>query len=177
MTKVKQIPFSIFLLILLSFCIHLNSTAQNTNKEAKALKKQEQYEVLQNLVNNEQYHFTAGKARPQKGGQIDLTTSPNYLTIDNGHARASLPYFGRAFTGSYGRDGGIKFDGSMENYDVNKNEKKQKMVIKFRVKGPGDTYKCTLTAYGIETATLSIISNNRQQISYIGAVSGIDKDK
>jgi len=89
-----------------------------------------------------------------------------------------MPYFGRAFSGGYSSsDGGIKFDSNMKTYDVTKNDKKRRITIKFEVKGTDDTYKCTLIVSGLNSASLSVISNKRQSISYTGMISELEKEK
>jgi hypothetical protein len=71
----------------------------------------------------------------------------------------------------------MKFDGPMETYDVSANDKKRRITIKFKVKGSDDTYTCTLTVSGINNASLSVISNKRQSISYTGSVSELHEEK
>ena len=89
-----------------------------------------------------------------------------------------MPYFGRAYSGGYSSsDGGIIFDGPMETYDVSTNDKKRRVTIKFKVKGTDDTYTCTLTVSGINNASLSVISNKRQSISYTGYLSESSEEK
>ncbi|MCK5367021.1 MAG: DUF4251 domain-containing protein, partial [Cyclobacteriaceae bacterium] len=84
---------------------------------------------------------------------------------------AEMPYFGRAFSGGYsGSDGGIKFDGLMENYDVQQNDKKRRIMVKFKVKETDDSYNCTLSISSMESASLSISSNKKQGISYTGII-------
>ncbi len=168
-------------LLLLAFILcasHLNSNAQDSKKESKELKKEEQYQSLLSLINTQQYAFKGSKAIPQKGSQIDLTTRDNFLKIDKGNAVADMPYFRRAYSGGYSSsDGGMKFDGPMETYDVSANDKKRRITIKFKVKGSDDTYTCTLTVSGINNASLSVISNKRQSISYTGSVSELHEEK
>ena len=168
---------SIFPLILV-LCICFSSNAQNSKKEDKELQKEENYQSMLELLHTEHYGFRGSKANPQKGRQIDLTTRSNQMVIENGSAAAELPYFGRAYSGGYSTsDGGIKFNGKMESYDVTKNEKKRKVIIKFKVKGTDDTYGCTLTVTGLNSAFLSIVSNKRQPISYTGIIHEIDQEK
>ena len=101
----------------------MNATAQDSKKEAKELKKEEQYQDLLKLIDTQQYAFRGNKANPQQGRQIDLTTRDNFLGIDKDNAHADMPYFGRAYSGGYSPDGGgIDFDGQMEGYNVNKND-------------------------------------------------------
>jgi hypothetical protein len=176
MTKTMQKLIALTALFLLS-CIYINTTAQVSKKEARELKKEEQYQGLLELINSEQYAFRGNKANPQKGPQIDLTTRDNFLRIDKGVASADLPYFGRAFSGGYSSAGGVVFDGQMETYDVNKNDKKRRISIKFKVKGKDDTYTCTLTVSGKDNASLSVISNKRQSISYTGMIFELKEEE
>ena len=89
-----------------------------------------------------------------------------------------MPYFGRAYSGGYSTGGaGIEFNGQMESYDVNKNDKKRRVTIKFKVKGKDDSYACTLTVSGLNSASLSVSSNKRQTISYNGEISELEEEK
>ena len=169
---------NLIILFSLMLATGLTSMAQNSKKEAKEQKKEEQYQQIIELVQSESYEFEGRKANPQKGPQVDLTTRSNFLRVDSGNATADMPYFGRAFSGGYSSsDGGIKFDGPMEAYDVQNNEKKRKLIIKFEVKGSDDTYKCTLSISSLSSASLSVTSNKRQVISYTGTVKELSEAK
>lgn len=153
-------------------CISLKAFAQDDRRKDREIKKQEEYQDLLQLIETGQYAFRGIRANPQSAPQIDLTTRDNFLRIDKGNAEADMPYFGRAYSGGYsGGEGGVKFDGPMESYQVDKNDKKRRITIKFKVKGTYDTYTCTLTGSGIENASFSVISTKRQAISYTGRIS------
>lgn len=162
-----------YFIISFSFIFFLSLTvfAQNSKKEAKEKKKQEQYEMIKEFVQSGKYEFIGRKANPQSGRQIDLTTRSNFLRINGENAAAEMPFFGRAYSGGYSSsDGGIKFDGPMEDFDIQQNDKKKRVVIKFKVRGTGDTYSCTLSISSMESASLSVSSNKKQVISYTGIV-------
>ena len=160
------------LIPLLILVIGTISLAQDAKKEKKA----EQYEELLELIESEKYEFIGRKANPQRGPQIDLTTRPNFLSIQSGDATADMPFFGRAYNIGYSsNDGGIKFNGPMESYNMKKNDNKYRVTIKFKVKGVGDTYNCTLSISSLENATLSVTSNNRAPISYNGFIQKLSK--
>ena len=166
------------LISLIIFGLNLTTNAQSSKKAEKEFKKEEQYQRMLKLINTEHYGFRGSKAKPQVGSQIDLTTRSNQLTINNGSAAADLPYFGRAYSGGYSSsDSGIKFDEEMESYDVSKNDKKHKAIIKFKIKGTDDTYTCTLSITGPNSAFLSVGSNKRQIITYTGIIHEIDEEK
>lgn len=167
----------ILILSLLLIALVFSAKAQNSKKEAKEKLKQDQYQQVIDLIDSENYEFIGRKAYPQKGPQIDLTTNPNFMRIENKNASADMPYFGRAFNVGYsGSDGGIKFDGPMESYDIQRNDKKRRLTIKYKVKGADDNYTCTLTISGLQSASLSVSSNKRQVISYNGFVKTISEE-
>lgn len=169
MKKVALIP-----VLLLSFILTCN--AQDSSKEEKQKQQEVQYEETVELIESENYEFIGRKANPQKGPQIDLTTRVNFLSIQSGDATANLPYFGRAFSGGYGTgDGGIKFNGPMENYSVKKNDRKHRITVRFKVKGVGDVYNCTLSIAGMNNATLTVTSNKRAIIRYTGFIQELSK--
>ena len=51
------------------------------------------------------------------------------------------------------------------------------VMIKFKVKGEGDTYNCTLSLSSADNASLSILSNNKQSISYTGYIHPLVEEK
>lgn len=165
---------SIFLTSLLLIGILVSADAQNSKKEEKEKLKEEQYQEIIALVISEKFEFTGRKANPQQGRQVDLTTRQNYMRIVGKNASGDLPFFGRAYSGGYSSsDGGINFDGPMEAYDVQNNDKKRRIIIKFTVRGEGDNYSCTLTISSMSNASLSVSSTKKQVISYTGVMSAI----
>ena len=154
-------------LFVLSF-VCMSGIAQDVRKDEKKIKKEEQYQELLNLINTQQYAFQGDKALPQSGPQIDITNNDNFLRINKENATADMPYFGRAYRAGYSTsDVGVKFDGPMESYQVNQNDKKHRITINFNIKVPDDTYRCTLT----------VISDRRQIIRYTGVISELTEGK
>lgn len=152
----------------------LSTFAQNTQKENK---KEIRYQEILEIVGSEVYQFSGRKANPQGGRQIDLTTRENYLRIREGSASADIPYFGRSFSDGYSSSGGgIKFDGPMETYSVDKNDKKRRLTIKFKVKGTNDVFSCTLSVSSKETVSLTVSSNKRQVINYTGTIKALETE-
>ena len=164
---------------LLTIIIFIGFTlaAQNSYSQSKEEEKQARYEQIKALIESGKFDFQAQFANPQRGARISLAATPNFLKIDGQNATADLPYFGRAFNAGYaGGDGGVVFDNTMENYEVKPNDKKRKVVISFKVKGKHDNYTCTLTISTYENVTLSVISNKRQSISYLGSVKPLEEN-
>ena len=57
----KCIPYRISV-----FIYQMNATAQESKKEAKERKKEEQYQDILKLIDTQQYAFRGSKANPQK---------------------------------------------------------------------------------------------------------------
>jgi len=159
------------LIVLILISIYSIGSAQN----AKSQKKQDNYNQVLAVIESGNFEFVARKANPQGGRQIDLTTNPNFLRIKGNNGEAHMPYFGRAYSGGYGTgSGGIEFNGEFTEYNVEKNDAKFRLLIKFKIKGDNDTYNGTLNITGLDNASLSISSNNKQVISYFGDIKQLE---
>lgn len=156
----------------------ISAFAQNSKKEAKEQKRETEYQQIAELIDSKQFEFIAQKANAQKGAMIDLTSRPNFMRVTNNTSEADMPYFGRAYSAGYSSsDGGIQFKGPIDGYEVQKNDKKRKVIVRYRVKGTDDTFDCTLTISGQENASFSVTSNNKQGISYLGSIRKITEEE
>ena len=164
----KRIIISFYLII--TFFFGYNVNAQSSKKEEKAQKKLEAYQKVVSLIESGKFEFQARKANPQRGRQIDLATNPNYLRVDQDNVKAEMPYFGVVQSGLLSGESGVKFDGESLSYVVDKDDKKQKVTIKFKVRDNGESYNCILSVSGESNATLSISFNRRDRISYYGGI-------
>jgi len=160
---------------LLLALILLSIALTGKGQDEKSQKKQDNYNKVLAVIESGKFEYVARKANPQGGRQIDLTTNPNFLRIKVNTGEAHLPYFGRSFSAGYGTGGGgIEFNGEFMEYNVEKNDTKFRVEIKFKIKGDSDTYKGTLSLNGLENASLSISSNNKQVISYYGDIKQLE---
>jgi Domain of unknown function (DUF4251) len=164
---------TLFMLI----CFSILSHAQQDKKELKNQQKAEQYKSIKDLVRSGSFEFKAQRALPQKGSQIDLTTRENFMKVLGGEVSAELPFFGRAFNAGMASTGsGIRFAGSPENYQVEENDKKQRVIIKFKIGGKAENFDCTLSISSLENASLVVISSQRSSMNYNGKVTEIIAD-
>lgn len=163
------------LFVFIAFII-LGFTVQAQDKKQE--RKQADYAELTALIDGGKYEFVARRAMPTGTRQIDLTTNPNFLRINKGNGEADMPYFGRAFSAGYSSsDGGIEFDGPLEALEIEKNDKKMRVSVKFKVKGEDDTYTCNLTINSMDNASLNVISNKKQSIGYTGYIQKLKAEK
>jgi len=158
------------LYLVLTFLFWNDANAQNSKKDKKALNKLEEYQKVVAIIESGKYEFQARRANPQSGRQIDLTTNPNYLRVDQDHITADMPYFGVVQTGLLSGESGVKFDSESLSYDIDRNDKKQKITIQFKIRNNNESYNCVLSVYSESNATLSISFNYRDRISYYGSL-------
>ena len=136
---------------------------------AKKEKASAEYEHTATLIESGNYMFTVRTASPSGGKSVQIT-SHYALKAKDGNYEAYLPYFGRAYSGAYGGDGGIEFNGEPENLEITKNEKKNKISVKFSTQSEKDKFSVTLNVGSSGYGTLTISSQKRQTISYSGSV-------
>lgn len=140
-----------------------SSTSSATKEEKNAV----EFESTAALIENGNYMFTVRSASPSGGKTVQITSHYS-LNAREGNYEAYLPYFGRAYSGTYGGDGGIEFNGEPENLEITKNGKKNKISVKFSIQSEKDKYSVTLNVGSSGYGTMTISSQKRQSITYSG---------
>jgi len=133
--------------------------SQNSKDEKAALVKEN--------VENRNYRFVAQTALPLQGRVRQLTTEYT-LKVTKDTIIADLPYFGRAYSAPIGAtNGGIQFTST--NFDYTSTEKKKGgWDISIKPKDTQDVRELSLSISQNGYASLQVISNNRQTISFNG---------
>lgn len=126
---------------------------------------------IKGMVDAKNYVFKAQSASPMTGAPVQL--SPGYdLTVNKDRVTAYLPYFGRATAAPIDPTvGGIKFTSQSFVYDV-KTRKGGGWDVFIDFKDVADVRSMTLTFFENGNATLDVISNQREIISFKGTISG-----
>lgn len=158
---------SLLLLLTLIYCSPL---AAQKKRDLKKQQKEEAYQLAKSLVESNHFQYIAIRAYPQRGRQIDLSSRQNYLVLIRETAKASLPYFGVAYSGGYNLSTGIDFDGEIEDYKIETIDKKRTIKVSFRIRNNGEVYDCKLNLSSVKYCTLSVISSRRQSIRYTGSI-------
>ncbi|MCT4587722.1 MAG: DUF4251 domain-containing protein [Carboxylicivirga sp.] len=168
---------SLFNIFILSAIMLVSSTTTFAEKKQKKKEKRmEQFAETKKLVDSKQFIFVPNRAFPQGGRSIDLTTNYGFIKIMGSETEGDMPFFGRAYSASYGGDGGIKYDKtSIENEKIEVNEKKMRISYSFEAKGKNDTYRINMEITYGGNASVSVTSNNRAHISYNGDISIIEE--
>ncbi len=151
------------LLFLVALAAAVPVSAQSTDKTA----------AMKNLVESKNYTFRAQTAMPQTG-QVRNLTSIYDLKITANSIVSDLPYFGRAYGPVDPNDGGIVFTSNDFTYTATPKKKGGwEIAIKPNdIKADVRQMWLTITTTGY--ATLRVIANNRDSISFSGQVLSPD---
>lgn len=107
------------------------------------------------------------------GGTIDLSGSQYDLAIKPDTIKAYLPFYGRAFTADLNpNDSGYKFSSKDFDYTTSKRKKGGWNVL-INTKDVRNNARMNLTIGENGYAVLSVVSNNKQSITYNGYISEI----
>jgi hypothetical protein len=154
---------SLFFLIALAAAIPLS--AQSPDKKA----------AIQGLVESKNYVFRAQTALPQTG-QVRNLTSIYDLKVSTGSIVSDLPYFGRAYAPVDPNQGGITFTSKDFTY-TSTPLKKGGWEIRIKPNDiKADVRQMWLTITSDGYATLRVIANNRDPMSFNGEVFSPDKE-
>jgi hypothetical protein len=126
--------------------------------------------TITKLIEARQYVFHAQTALPSAGPSRQLTSEYD-LKVLNDSLVSYLPYFGRAYSASYGStNSGLQFTSTQFDYKVSK-RKKGGWQISIKPKDVQDLREFMLTISENGYGNLQALSNNRQPISFTGYIS------
>jgi len=156
------------LVLILTGCSASSSTSKNEKKAAE-------FEQTAALIEGGNYVYTARSANPTRGRTIQLTSTYTF-EVKEGVYEAYLPYFGRAYNASYGGNGGVEFEGEPTDLSVTRDDKKQNLTVKFKIKDQNQNYDIMLVVSSGGNGTLTVSSPQRETISYYGVVAESDSE-
>lgn len=166
---------NLVLITLLVFSVAMvNAQEKKSRKEKKAEKEAKLVEQTKKLVDGKAWQFDANQMLPSKGKSRNLTSSYN-VVLKDGNVDSYLPFFGRAYSASYGgTDSPMIFEAPIEGYTV-ADGKKGGYIVKFKTKNKNDNLEYTFTISSNGSATLSVNSTSRAHISYYGNLVPIEE--
>jgi len=164
----------IVLLIAMGITVFAKESGKS-RKERRAEREAALVEQTQNLIESNNWQFEATRMLPARGGSRSIT---NYRVIFKQDMMESyLPFMGRAYSIDYGSNQSpMIFDSDVENYTVEEG-RNGSTIIKFRVKNKSDRMDFSFNISPNGSASLSVNSTNRGNISYHGNIVEIEKVK
>jgi hypothetical protein len=159
----------IFIFAALFMAVGTIEASDRKNRKQDDNERRERLSELAGLIEKGDFIFRARRAHPTGAPTVDLTGRHSIIEFENGRAEARLPFFGRARNIRYGQRGGINFQGEMDNLRLEKNEDRMRIRYSFTVRD-FDTYRVNMDIAHNGSASVTVISNNRSQISYQGDI-------
>ena len=160
--------FSVLMVVCLLFATFTNAQ-EKTKKQIKEEKKLALQKEVETLVNSKEFIFIGTTAFPAGYRSVTLSANSNYVKFHPESIESYMPYYGRTYNaGAYGSDPGLKFEGNPTEYTLKTTKKDHR--INAVIKGSADNYTISLIVNFDSSASLSIISNNRNSISYNGQI-------
>jgi len=170
----KQIVMC-FTLLMGSVLVLAQSTPMENMKKEKMANRT--FEQIKELIDGGQYEFVADRLISSTGFSNSLVTNPNTIRVHGEMVKVFLPYFGEVRANSpYQVDGGIKYEGSMENYSVEYRDAKRRAIIKFTIDRGIEEHNFIFTVNKSGQTRVTVISSGRTSISYYGNTSAPDED-
>jgi hypothetical protein len=168
----KNLIIIVFLIISV-ISINAQETEKKSKKELKAEKEAKKMEEIKTLVESKIFVFDARNVNPMKGSSRTLTSEYD-VKVTNDSIYSYLPYFGVAYSASYGgSDSPMIFKQPFETCDMEKTKKGY--LVKVKVKNGNDRLDFSFHISETGTTTLSVSSVNRQAISYYGDIVKTDE--
>ncbi len=163
-------PLQSLILVVSFFLMTTQLLSAQNSRETRAQKKQVAQTRLKTAVDNRRFSFLAQNATPT-GGRNRILTTPYSLALRGDTLVADLPYFGRAYTSTYGStDNGIRFRTTQFTCTATPGKKNGwDFVIVPKDQAAASRLYLSISTDGY--GTLSVQSNNRQAISFYGTVA------
>lgn len=130
-------------------------------------------EEISNMINTHRFTFVAERVNPLRGSSRPLTS--NYDAEVRGDTLICyLPYFGRAYQAPiHPEKGGLDFTSHSFSYNVTLKNKDEWQVY-IEPKDNRDVQQLYFQIFGNGTASLNVVNNNRDPISFYGHVKKLN---
>lgn len=140
-----------------------------SHAQDKSNEKESEQAAIRSLIESKNFVFVARTASPLGGRLINLSSWYD-LRVSGDTVMSDLPYFGRAFVAPMNpTESALRFTSTEFNYDI-KERKKGGWDITILPKGAKDVRQMQMTVSENGYATLQVMSNNRQPISFNGVI-------
>ena len=154
--------------LILLFTVLFTGVLSAQNKDSK-------FENVKSLIESKNFRFEGTWAYPMRGGSINLIGNPNSLDVKGDSVNVYLPFFGVSQLSHYNTNGGFKYEGPAENYEVAYDDKKQKATITFNVHQEVERLDVTITISSIDNANVDVISSHRDIMRYKGDLEKLEE--
>jgi hypothetical protein len=111
-------------------------------------------------------------------GAMQLNGIPNFIKVYGDSVSGNLPFYGkRQFGGGLTSNAGITFKGIPKTYSQTYNEAKNRYDGAFEISNKMERHQVNITLFPNTSANVSVNSNQRNTMRYVGTVAAIESDK
>ncbi len=126
--------------------------------------------ALRKAIENRDFIIEVDRMLPMNGRSRALTSLYS-LEIKGEDVKSYLPYFGRAYNIPYGGGDGLTFESTITEYQSSL-DAKGRTVVEFKTKTNDDQFVFRIHIFPNGSASVDVMSDNRQSISFQGTASG-----
>ena len=157
----NKLLFSIFVsfvtLVVLSACI---------TPEERAVRAAEQAAKVKAALSQRDFKISVDRMYTNRGGSKSLSYGYQ-VAVRNDSLISYLPYFGRSYNIPYGGGKGLNFSERISSYQESQG-KNGLRVIDIDLQNEEDTYHYTLEVFDNGSSSITVMSRQRERISYSG---------
>ena len=156
--------------LIIAVIIVINLLLANCGTSQSAIEKANKAQELNELISNFDFKFSATYAYPQQYSSIYL--SPYYdVNVSSDTVTAYLPYYGRAYSAPMNpSEGGIKFESTNFEYDIEKGKKEGNWLVVIKTKDTSRPFTLNFNLWDNGTGRLEVHDRDRQSISFQGTI-------
>ncbi len=160
--------------LIICFSMVGHRAAAQTKEDNHAQRKENDvaaFTEISEFVRDGNYLFTADRTIPTGGTSISLVTNSNQIRFHEGKADIYLPYFGVVYAGAgYNHEGGIKFTGQVDEYQVTSEDDKRRLVVTFEVRNGFEVHNFRISVNKRGYTSVFVRSSGRSSITYDGYI-------
>lgn len=135
-------------------------------KQIKEEQQRKEYLHTKQVVESGSYEFKVSRVTPLGGQSIHVNGDGYFLNITHESISCSLPYFGVVRVGGYGENGGISFEGNIEECHVEYNDSLQRIIVEVSSNNNGEKLDFIIVVYGNGRSSINVTSIKRNSITY-----------
>ena len=126
--------------------------------------------AIRQMVESREYVFSAHSALPSRSSSIPVAGSGYDLKVLGDSLSVYLPFFGRATDATAGRTGG-PIELRTKDFSYSSNRTSKRWEVQIIPRGNTNIRQMNLSISENGNASLLVISNNRENISFSGTIS------
>ncbi len=171
----KQIVLLLALFLVGFSGLKAQEPEKKSRKEIRAERQAQKKEAIKNMLKDTAFVFKPTHVMPMSGGSKHL----NYVyeaEVRNDTLASYLPFYGVAYRVDYmAMNSGLDFVQPIEEYKMEKD--KDGYIVLLDVKNKMDFLTYTFHISDLGYCTLSVVSTNRQAISFYGRIEAPEEEK